>query len=98
MKILYVLLVLCILNFVAFGAISLAIGGDAMAGYEKQGHYYVSDHGHETEVSQGVWTYSLWHARSIVATHTIGFVTFLAIAGTWAQQRHADERNRSTNP
>jgi hypothetical protein len=49
-------------NFFAFIAISSALGGDALNGYARDGHYYVASHGSYTEVSQTVWTLNRIHA------------------------------------
>src|SRR5262245_61836761 len=44
-------------NVVIFFTVSLAIGGDAVAGRIEGGRYYVSSHGRLTEVSPEVWEY-----------------------------------------
>src|SRR5262245_44023683 len=51
-------------NFALFFTVSVAIGGDAVAGRVEGGRYYVSSHGRLTEVSPEVWEFSLLHARS----------------------------------
>ena len=50
---------LCGLNFVVFFIVALVIGGDAVNGKVVAGHFYLSDHGKPTEVSEAVYTYSL---------------------------------------
>ncbi|MGO4715073.1 hypothetical protein [Bradyrhizobium sp. 2TAF24] len=64
-----------ILNFLVFVVIAIAIGGDAVNGRIVDGHFYVANHGRLTEVSQAVYTYSLWHVRSIFVTHPLAILT-----------------------
>ena len=40
------------INFFWFFAESAALGGDALNGYARDGHYYVASHGSYTEVSE----------------------------------------------
>jgi hypothetical protein len=61
-----------IVNFLAFVALSIYLGGDALNGHVINGHYFLGSHGRYTEVSQRVFQYSRWHATSIFATHPIG--------------------------
>src|SRR5262249_53426354 len=63
-----------ILNFVAFLAISLYLGGDAVNGKVEAGHYYLFglrakpwQKGY-TEVSESVFNYSRWHVYSLWIT------------------------------
>jgi hypothetical protein len=44
--------------------LALVLGGDGIAGGTSGGHYYLSEHGHRTEVSHGTWIYSRLHAFS----------------------------------
>jgi hypothetical protein len=52
-------------NFFAFFGISLLIGGDAFNGHSDHGHFYLSSHGHLTEVSSSVFLYSEIHMISL---------------------------------
>jgi hypothetical protein len=54
--------VLVFINFFAFVGGSLYLGGDALNGYMKAGHYFVCAHGHCAQVSSSIWHYSYWHA------------------------------------
>ena len=65
---------LCILNFVVFWIVAVLIGGDAVNGYHQGGHYFLKSHGKATEVSEAVFDYSKWHARSLYATHPLAFI------------------------
>ena len=52
-------------NFFVFFLAAVYLGGDAVSGRAVSGHYFLSSHGHLTEVSQAVFTYSEWHVRSV---------------------------------
>jgi len=72
-----------IVNFIAFFAISVMIGGDALNGKIVNGHYFLGSHGHFTEVSANVFDYSAWHARSLIITHPLAiFAAYL-----WSRDR-----------
>jgi len=64
--------ILAMLNFAAFWLLALHLGGDALNGRESAGHFYLMSHGAYTEVSEGVFDYSRWHARSLFVTHPLG--------------------------
>jgi hypothetical protein len=64
----------CVANFLVFWIVAVFIGGDALSGQSKNGHYFLSSHGHLTEVSHGVYLYSLCHILSVFVTHPVGFV------------------------
>jgi hypothetical protein len=64
-----------ILNFLAFVIVAFAIGGDAVNGKMVGGHFYLANHGKLTEVSEAVYTYSLWHVRSVFVTHPLAILT-----------------------
>jgi hypothetical protein len=56
--------------------VAVAIGGDAYNGKIVGGdHFYVAEHGKFTEVSEAVYTYSLWHVRSLFVTHPLAMLT-----------------------
>ena len=66
-------------NFVIFLALAQHFGGDAMNGQVVDGHYFLGQHGKLTEVSEGIYTYSLWHVRSLFVSHPLGmFCAWLA--------------------
>ena len=62
-----------IVNFVAFVIIAVVIG-DAGNGKIENGHYFLASHAGLTEVSAAVFTYSQWHARSLLVTHPLGMI------------------------
>ena len=63
-------------NFVWFLAESSALGGDALNGYVRDGHYFVISHGTATEVSQAQWEGSRAHAVGTIGTHLLGIAGF----------------------
>jgi hypothetical protein len=78
---------LCLLNFVAFLAIASGIGGDALNGKIVDGHFYLGSHGKFTEVTQAVFDYSRWHARSLFVAHPLGML-LLFITGREFMRRN----------
>lgn len=59
------------INFFAFIAASQHLGGDALNGYQANGHFYVSSHGHSTEVSPSEWQENRTQAISLFLTHPL---------------------------
>ena len=62
------------LNFLAFIAITLLIGGAATWGYQKDGHFFVDQHGRYVEVSKGLYEFSSIHGIYSVLTVLITLV------------------------
>ncbi len=81
--VLAVVTVFAIFDFIAFVSIALALGGDAINGKVEGGRFFLGSHGHFTEVSQRVFTYSKWHAYTVFAAYA---VMFLGGAVVGAQQ------------
>jgi hypothetical protein len=71
-------------NGVIFFTVSVAIGGDAVAGRIEGGRYYVSSHGRLTEVSPAVWEFSYRHARITWATSLLAALAlaFVVLSGS----------------
>jgi hypothetical protein len=69
-----ILILGCLLNFVAFVAIALYLGGDAINGRVVNDHYYLANHGVYTEVNHTVFLYSKIHAPIFMVTHLLLFV------------------------
>lgn len=61
-----------IVNFVLFSVGSTIVGGVFSFETSGNGHYFVTQHGRDTEVSKLVFIYCVVHACSVVATHIIG--------------------------
>lgn len=72
-----VLFWIAIVNFVVFVAIAVPLGGDALNGMSRDGHYYLMQHGTYTEVSRPVFIYSTIHALSLFVTQPVGVVAAL---------------------
>jgi len=75
----YTLVAIGILNFISFCIVAGVIGGDAVNGKTEGGRYYVSEHGHDTEVSRSVFEYSRFHAHSVWVTHPLAMVGILIL-------------------
>jgi hypothetical protein len=65
---------LAIVNFFTFVAIAMCLGGDALNGTARDGHYYLMQHGVYTEVSRPVFLYSALHALSVIITTLLAVV------------------------
>jgi len=63
------------INFFWSFAESASLGGDALNGYQSNGHYFVGAHGAYTEVDRATWEWSRLHGLSVLVTHP------LALAG-----------------
>jgi len=61
-----------ILNFASFAVIAMAIGGDALNGKV----VFVANHGRFAEVSGGILTDRLRHARSLFITRPAGAISW----------------------
>jgi hypothetical protein len=70
--------VLVWLNFMVFLGVAFRLGGDAISGYHRSGHYYVGMHGGYRDVSHAVYIYSYVHAIvSMVSMAVFVLVAFL---------------------
>ena len=63
-----------VLNFLTFVIGAFMLGGDAVNGRMIGEHFYLAEHGKFTEVSEAVYTYSLWHVRSVFVTHPLAML------------------------
>ncbi|HEY1890117.1 MAG TPA: hypothetical protein VGG63_06905 [Steroidobacteraceae bacterium] len=59
--VLYPTVAVVVINFAAFMAGLLYLGGDAMNGYVRAGHYFLCAHSQCVETSRAIWRYSYWH-------------------------------------
>jgi hypothetical protein len=78
-KILYFLFVFGVANFMIFIMVASFLGGDASNGHYAAGHFFLANHNRLTEVSEGVYTYSLWHSRSLYFTHPLALISVLLL-------------------
>ena len=67
------LIIVFIISFVAFFAISIEIGGDALNGHITDGVHYVSQAGKDTAVHPLVWYYSAVHASITIGSFVLLF-------------------------
>jgi len=87
MKTATVILILYILNFFGFFVGSMMIGGSSANGFMEDGRYFVSEHGRNTEVTEQIWNYSLWHSRSLFVTHPLAMILILILGTKWDENR-----------
>ena len=80
--VLYPTVVAAGLNFFVCMAISAHLGGDALNGYVRAGHYFLCEHGRCIEVSQAIWHYSYWHALSAMIGILLVFVELAVFINT----------------
>ena len=76
-----------IVNFAAFVIGAFWLGGDALNGTVRNGHYYLGMHGLHgrlTRVSHATWIYSLLHEISVFALIVL---VFAARADAWERKR-----------
>jgi hypothetical protein len=80
--VMYPTVVLVAINFIAFIAGSLYLGGDAWNGFARAGHYFVCAHGSCNEVSMRVWEYSYWHSICALAGVLLVFIEAAVFVNT----------------
>lgn len=59
--VLYPTVALAVINVLAFIVGLLYLGGDALNGYVRAGHYFICAHSQCAETSRAIWRYSYWH-------------------------------------
>ncbi len=84
-----IILIVASINFIAFMIITVKIGGDAISGRAEQGHYYVSEHGRQTEVSYPVYLFSYIHTISVMITHPLGLLAIFFLSRIKKQKNNA---------
>lgn len=92
------LLVVAVLNAVAFVVTTIVLGGSALAGKVDGGKYYVGEHGQYTEVSQEVWTLSLYQGYSYYAVPGVVFVLLCLIRLYLGRPKYCDEDAAKATP
>lgn len=70
------LLVLALLDFVFFAALTVALGGDAADGAIRDGRYYVGNHGVLREVGRAAWALSRALGYSLYAVWAAAIAAF----------------------
>ena len=61
-------------NFAVFIVVALSIGGDAVNGFARSGHYFLDNKGHLSEVGPSLFLYSRWHVYSLLVTQPLGML------------------------
>lgn len=72
--VLYPTVALALINFFAFIIVLLYLGGDALNGYIRAGHYFLCAHGQCVETSRAIWRYSYWHTLAALGGILLVFV------------------------
>ena len=65
-------------NFALFAAIAVPLGGNALNGTVRNGHYFLMQGGVYTEVSRPVFIYSTIHTLSLLITAPLGIAVTVA--------------------
>jgi hypothetical protein len=81
-RVLYPSVIVAALCFLAFVGGSFYLGGDALNGYVRGGHYFVCSHGSCGEVTSAMWHYSYWHAIAALAGIFLVFVEVAILLNT----------------
>lgn len=69
-----VFVVIALINFFSFLAVTLVLGGGALNGHVEAGHYFLSSHGKLTETTEQIFRYSQIHGASLFITHPLGII------------------------
>ena len=80
--VLLVVVAIGLANIIAFDLVGSLLGGDAGNGKVVDARHFLNSHGAYTEVSRAVFTYSLWHARSLVVTTPLAGLAAMVWYGT----------------
>jgi len=63
---------------------SIYLHGDALSGKISAGHYFLGSHGHFSEVTREIYTFSMWH----------GYSAFLGLLATFGIAKWLRGRDR----
>ncbi|MGH8201160.1 MAG: hypothetical protein ACREVO_12505 [Steroidobacteraceae bacterium] len=80
--VLYSTVALALINFFAFMIGLLYLGGDAMNGYVRAGHYFLCAHSQCVETSRAIWRYSYWHTLTALGGILLVFVETALLLNT----------------
>jgi len=84
-------------NFFWFLTESMSLGGDAINGYQRDGHYFLGNKGSYTEVTKSVWEWSRIHAESVWITHPLALLGIAYFVFSY-RSRLSGVGGRSTGP
>ncbi len=96
-RIALIFVILGVLNFMAFLAFSLSIGGSAAAGKVLAGHYFVGEHGKLVEVGEWTFTISKILGTSLMVTWPmviVGAVIIKSPSNPASGGRNGERRDR----
>lgn len=65
-------------NFAVFVGVAMYLGGDALNGKVEDGHYYLTERGRYTEVSESVFEYSRVHAYTTLVSWPVVLISAYA--------------------
>ncbi|RYX80026.1 hypothetical protein EON83_30370 [bacterium] len=68
---------LSLVNFFSFFLGAIYLGGDAVNGKTEAGQYFLSWHGHFTQVSEAIFRYSYIHVMSVFVVMTLTLIVSL---------------------
>ncbi len=68
--------VIAFVNMAVFFVFALTMGGDALSGHQAGGRYFLGSKRQLTEVSRGVYLFSLWQVGSVFVTTALGLLTW----------------------
>lgn len=74
------LILIGVLNFTAFMAFCMNMGGSAGNGEIRDGRYFVSEHGKDHEISARAFQLNQIHGRSLWITHPMAILGVLILA------------------
>ena len=75
----YTIAALFILNWVAFVAVALWLGGSALTGKVEGGQLFVGQHGHYVQVTRSTYEFSRWHAYAFLAANPALLIALFAV-------------------
>lgn len=83
---------LTVINFAAFVIGTFVIGGDALNGEIREGHYFVGSHNDLKEVSRTAYWYSFVHALSAFTSMPVA-LAIAALARSRLRRQWMSDRN-----
>lgn len=85
-----------VINFMAFMAFCMNIGGSSGNGGIRDGRYFVNEHGKETEVSALIFELNQTHGRLLWITHPMAMIGMLIlVTGSSGDRGRSDKKKPS---
>ena len=82
---------IALINFGVFVIIAIIIGGDAINGFTKDGHYYLKLGAYINEVSHPVFIYSKIHFYILIVNYVVAFVWEII---SFSKKRRKNDRSK----